>query len=202
MLIRLSEVRMKDLYPNAENVDYDRYYLVDEKFRNGTVTFKMYNKDGHYVLYLLNEGDYIANELCNTVLTSNNLCVKGNEELYKYETRVCMECKIGCCKQVEPINKYTRGYYNIEEGTCFVTAEEARGMCNHIFNNDNVCVNCGQKYTTETRQCGECECFHERPYKGWPTCGKRMMDVTKDMNVFYSVEVGPCFEDGSTGAKI
>ena len=56
-------------------------------------------------------------------------------------------------------------------------------------------------YETETRPCGECECFHEKPYKGWPTCQKIMFDAVKDGKICYPVKEGSCFEDGSDRRK-
>lgn len=98
---------------------------------------------------------------------------------------------------------YGYGIGNTTKTYVFKKEEYTVYTCPHTLAKDDICVECGQLiFATETRACGECECFHERPYKGWPTCGKRMMEVTNDMKVYYRIVDGSCFVVSSTGAKI
>lgn len=75
--------------------------------------------------------------------------------------------------------------------------------CKHMFTDkEGRCIDCGDHiWAMETRPCGECECFHEKPYKGWPKCGKHILGVVKELYIRYAVKDGTCFEVGHIIAK-
>jgi hypothetical protein len=203
MLIRLSEVRMKELYPEAKGLDFDKYYLVDTKFRDGSVYITVRDTKHISQSYLLEKGDYIAKEEpCEHTFTDKEgKCIECGEHIWAMETRPCEECEcfhekpykgwLKCGKHLCDVYKDGKVRYAVKDGTCFESGELNWPI---VLIDKNIKVEDEESIlTTETRPCGECANFGGNP--GEETrCSVFLMEVNKDDQVCYKTEEGTCFE--------